>query len=277
MQLCSRTVMTTRGRRSPPIRSTARTCCSSTGRSTAMTTTCDYACGQLHVDGRHAARWRRRCRQSRRHVVCPHAADLRLWLGDRLRLPRARRQHLAWRLRVPDRRHRESVERLRALDPRNASNTTAGAPGLDGSAVSRFDPLRDNNTGIIDVLYYDENDGTAGYAHHASIYYKAIVIGSPDTTPPSTPTALTQTDATATSVTSSWNAATDNVAISGYTLYNGATAVGSVSTTAERSAAYLARPRTRRSGGPGRAGNHSDRATTLATMAACAPRHRLYC
>ena len=62
------------------------------------------------------------------------------------------------------------------LDPRNRSNTTAGAPGLDGSASIRFDPLRDTNPGIIDVLYYDESDGTAGYDHHATLYYKALVI-----------------------------------------------------------------------------------------------------
>ena len=42
-----------------------------------------------------------------------------------------------------------------ALDPRNSTNTTGGAPGLDGSASVRFDPLRDNNPDIIDVLYYD--------------------------------------------------------------------------------------------------------------------------
>jgi hypothetical protein len=62
------------------------------------------------------------------------------------------------------------------LDPRDQSNTTAGAPGLDGSASIRFDPLRDPSPGIIDLLYYDENDGTSGYDHHATLYYKAIVI-----------------------------------------------------------------------------------------------------
>jgi hypothetical protein len=64
------------------------------------------------------------------------------------------------------------------LDPRNQTNTTAGAPGLDGSASVRFDPLRDNNTGIIDVIYYDESDGTVGYSHHATVYYKALDLYS---------------------------------------------------------------------------------------------------
>ena len=77
------------------------------------------------------------------------------------------------------------------LDPRDRSNTTAGAPGLDGSASIRFDPLRDPNPGIIDLLDDDESDGTTGYDHHGTLYYKAIVIGSPASpaeSPASTPT-----------------------------------------------------------------------------------------
>jgi hypothetical protein len=66
-----------------------------------------------------------------------------------------------------------------------------GAPGLDGSASIRFDPLRDNNPGIIDVIYYDENDGTAGYSHHATVYYKAIIIK--DSSAPAAPTGLKAT------------------------------------------------------------------------------------
>lgn len=63
------------------------------------------------------------------------------------------------------------------LDPRNQSNVTAGSPGLDGSASIRFDPLRDNKPSIIDILVYDEDDGTAGFNNHATIYYKAVDIG----------------------------------------------------------------------------------------------------
>jgi hypothetical protein len=77
------------------------------------------------------------------------------------------------------------------LDPRNENNTLAGAPGLDGSASIRFDPLRDNNPGIIDVIYYDENDGTAGYPHHATVYYKAVAIK--DSSAPAPPTGLKAT------------------------------------------------------------------------------------
>ena len=68
------------------------------------------------------------------------------------------------------------------MDPRNSTNTVAGAAGIDGSASIRWDPLRDNNPKIIDLLYYDENDGTSGYDHHATIYYKGVYIDSSDIT-----------------------------------------------------------------------------------------------
>jgi chitodextrinase len=67
------------------------------------------------------------------------------------------------------------------LDPRSSSSPAPGdtvEPGTDGSASVRFDPLRDNNAGIIDVIYYDERDNADATHHHATVYYKAIVIGS---------------------------------------------------------------------------------------------------
>jgi chitodextrinase len=62
------------------------------------------------------------------------------------------------------------------LDPRNKNNTTAGYVGLDGSVSTRYDPLRDNNPGIVDLVYYDEADGTPGYPHHATVFYKAVQL-----------------------------------------------------------------------------------------------------
>jgi chitodextrinase len=52
-----------------------------------------------------------------------------------------------------------------------------------------------------------------------------------DTTPPSLPTNLRVTSATATSATVTWNAATDNVGVTGYDIYRGGTKVGSATTT----------------------------------------------
>jgi hypothetical protein len=77
------------------------------------------------------------------------------------------------------------------LDPRDANTTAAGSPGIDGSASIRFDPLRDNNPNIVDVLYYDESDGSGGIDHHATVYYKALVIDN--ATAPAAPTGLTAT------------------------------------------------------------------------------------
>jgi len=60
----------------------------------------------------------------------------------------------------------------------------------------------------------------------------SITVTTPDsvdTTPPSTPTGLTASNVTGTSVTLSWNASSDNVGVTGYTLYNGASIAASTS------------------------------------------------
>ncbi|WP_196278932.1 fibronectin type III domain-containing protein [Catellatospora vulcania] len=51
--------------------------------------------------------------------------------------------------------------------------------------------------------------------------------GGSDTTAPSTPTGLTSTGQTSSSVSLSWNASTDNVGVTGYEVFRGATLVGS--------------------------------------------------
>ena len=118
------------------------------------------------------------------------------------------------------------------LDPRNRTNTTAGTPGLDGSASVRFDPLRDNNPNIIDVLYYDENDGTAGYNHHATVYYKAVVLNSaPDTIAPSAPTSLAATPTSSTQISLSWTPSTDNVGVAGYRVFRNGTQIATTTAT----------------------------------------------
>jgi len=55
------------------------------------------------------------------------------------------------------------------------------------------------------------------------------VTASPDTTAPSTPNLLTVTGWTASSVSLAWSASTDNIAVTGYNIYNGTTLVGTVS------------------------------------------------
>jgi endonuclease I len=55
--------------------------------------------------------------------------------------------------------------------------------------------------------------------------------GSTDTTAPSVPSSLTSPSKTATSVSLSWNASTDNVGVTGYEVYRGTTLVTTVTTT----------------------------------------------
>ena len=55
--------------------------------------------------------------------------------------------------------------------------------------------------------------------------------GTGDTTAPSVPTGLTVTGTTSSSVSLSWTASTDNVAVTGYYVYRNGTQVGSVTTT----------------------------------------------
>jgi len=54
-----------------------------------------------------------------------------------------------------------------------------------------------------------------------------IVVTSGDTQPPTVPTGLTATSVTANTVSLQWNASTDNVGVTGYTVYRNGTAVGS--------------------------------------------------
>jgi endoglucanase len=71
-------------------------------------------------------------------------------------------------------------------------------------------------------------------AYLASIKAPAFATGGGgggDTQPPSTPTGLTVASTTATSVSLSWTAATDNVGVTGYNVYRGSAKVGSVSGT----------------------------------------------
>src|SRR5439155_356923 len=58
-----------------------------------------------------------------------------------------------------------------------------------------------------------------------------LVTLRPDTTPPTVPSNLAQTASTASSISLNWSASSDNVMVSGYTLYQGSNAVATVSGT----------------------------------------------
>lgn len=72
-----------------------------------------------------------------------------------------------------------------------------------------------------------------GGANYATVSAIAVIGGSGggDTTPPSAPTGLQVTGTTSSSVSLSWNAAGDDVGVSGYEVYRGSTKVATVSGT----------------------------------------------
>lgn len=61
--------------------------------------------------------------------------------------------------------------------------------------------------------------------------YEITNSGNTDTTPPSVPTNTAQTGSTATTITFSWTASTDNVAVTGYRIYKNGSADGTTSST----------------------------------------------
>ncbi|MFZ3495439.1 glycosyl hydrolase family 8 [Streptomyces sp. 5.8] len=74
--------------------------------------------------------------------------------------------------------------------------------------------------------------GTAyGYSLWEFEVYGSPVSGGSDTTPPSAPGSLRSTATTASSVSLAWNAATDNVGVTGYDVYRGTTRVAAATGT----------------------------------------------
>ncbi|MDP9866282.1 MULTISPECIES: glycosyl hydrolase family 18 protein [Streptosporangium] len=74
-------------------------------------------------------------------------------------------------------------------------------------------------------------NGGANYATVSAIAVTGGGGGGDDTTPPSTPGDLRSTATTSTSASLAWNASTDNVAVTGYEIYRGATLLTTVNTT----------------------------------------------
>jgi chitodextrinase len=70
----------------------------------------------------------------------------------------------------------------------------------------------------------------AGNVSVASNTANVTTLAATDTTPPSAPTSLTASGTTQTTTNLSWTAATDNVAVTGYDVYQGASVIGSTTT-----------------------------------------------
>jgi chitodextrinase len=71
----------------------------------------------------------------------------------------------------------------------------------------------------------------AGNASAPSAPLSVTTPAAPDTTAPTTPTGLTASAITSTSLTLSWSAATDNVGVSGYSVFRNGVRIANVSTT----------------------------------------------
>ena len=137
--------------------------------------------GRRDLARRHSSGRRRWRKQSDRDDVRPHTPELHLDHERQLRVPRTRRRTIEFGYQYQLGGLGANWGPFATLDPRSATNPGAGdtvEPGTDGSASVRFDPLRDNNTNIIDVIYFDERDNSDASHHHATVYYKAIVIGT---------------------------------------------------------------------------------------------------
>jgi chitodextrinase len=93
--------------------------------------------------------------------------------------------------------------------------------GISKTAAFRVRNLAPNTTYLFGVGAVDAGGNISGGAA-----VTAATLSQPqgDTTPPTTPTNLSWTDITTSSVTLAWNASTDNVGVVGYHIYNSSNA-----------------------------------------------------
>jgi chitodextrinase len=114
---------------------------------------------------------------------------------------------------------------------------TGGSPGTvtpgssQGQAFTMQAQTSSGSADLEDVLgsTAGTQDARATFSTATDWYAAAAVFhayGSGDTQPPTVPAGLAATSVTASSVSLSWNASTDNVGVSGYTVYRNGTAIG---------------------------------------------------
>ncbi|MEV4411480.1 carbohydrate-binding protein [Catellatospora sp. NPDC049609] len=89
-------------------------------------------------------------------------------------------------------------------------------------------PLESVNANAKKLRFANATQGADGWLALGST---TVGTGTGDTTAPSTPTGLAGTGQTSSSVSLTWNAATDNTAVTGYQILRGGTAVGTSATT----------------------------------------------
>jgi chitodextrinase len=102
----------------------------------------------------------------------------------------------------------------------SANSGASGESSVDAGNNPRVDDPATPNTGVGPRAYDDRG-----------AYELQTGSGGGDTQAPSVPAGLTATGVTWGTVTLSWSASTDNVGVSGYTIYRGGASVGTSSTT----------------------------------------------
>jgi chitodextrinase len=121
-------------------------------------------------------------------------------------------------------------------------------------------------------LSFDAFDAAGNRSPHAGVTASTANCATTDTQAPTTPASLRTTSVDSSSVSVAWNASTDNVGISGYSVYSAGSQVATTTSTSNTVGglacgssysisvdAYDA------------AGNHSGRATLTGSTATCAP------
>ena len=119
----------------------------------------------------------------------------------------------------------------------SASTDNIGVSGYDvfrnGSLLTTVSGTTYQATGLnanTNYSFYIVAKDAAGNSSSASATVNATTL-APDTIAPTAPTALSSTGNTDTSVSLTWNASTDNVAVTSYDVLNGTTVVGNTANT----------------------------------------------
>ena len=105
---------------------------------------------------------------------------------------------------------------------------TYGSPISVGNVTTyTLAGLTAGQTYYIALKAYNTSNMESDYSNEVS----GVATTLADTTPPTTPTNLTATAVSSSQINLSWNASTDNVAVTGYRIYRGGTQIATSTTT----------------------------------------------